>query len=132
MSLSATEEQAILNHILGTTTLTKPTTVYLALFTTTPTMPAGTGGVEVSGGSYARQPIAFGSASGSAPAVAANSALVTFPTATTSWGTIAGAGIYDAVTGGNLIDAGALSASKTIGTSDVFAMPAGNYTMSLT
>jgi hypothetical protein len=131
MALSGTLEQAILKHILGVTAWTMPTTLYVALFTTTPTMPAGTGGVEVSGGAYARQAITFG-VTGTGPAAANNSGAVTFPTATASWGTIAGAGIYDAVTGGNLIDAGALTASKTIGTGDVFSIPVSNYTLSLT
>lgn len=111
--------------------MTMPATLYVALFTTTPTMPAGTGGVEVAGGAYARQAIAFGVA-GTGPAVGNNTALVTFPTATAAWGTIVGAGLYDAATGGNLIDAGALTVSKTIGTGDVFAVPASNYTLSLT
>lgn len=128
MALSATIEQNILKHFLGQTAYTFVGTIYLALFTTTPTMPAGTGGVEVSGGAYARQPITF-TASGSGPAVASNSALVQFPTATANWGTITGAGLYTAATGGTLIDAGNLAVSKVIGTGDTFAMPAGNYTV---
>jgi hypothetical protein len=131
MALSATLEQAILKHILGVAAWTMPTTVYVALFTTTPTMPANTGGVEVTGGSYARQAITFG-VTGSGPAAANNAAQITFPAATAAWGTIVGAGIYDAATGGNLIDAGALAASKVIGIGDVFAVPASNYTLSLT
>lgn len=131
MALSAAFEQNILKHILGVAALTMPTTVYVALYTTTPTMPAATGGVEVSGGAYARQAITFG-VTGSGPAAANNSALVTFPTATAAWGTIVGAGLYDAVSGGNLIDAGPLTTSKTIGNGDVFAIPASNYTLSLT
>jgi hypothetical protein len=131
MALSATLEQAILKHILGVAAWTMPTTVYIALFTTSPAMPAGTGGVEVSGGAYARQPVTFGVA-GSGPAAANNSALITFPTATAAWGTIVGAGIYDALTAGNLIDAGALTASKVIGIGDVFTFPASNYTLNLT
>jgi len=131
MALSATYEQNILKHILGVASLTMPTTVYVALFTTTPTMPAGTGGVEVSGGAYARQAITFG-VTGSGPAAANNSGTITFPTASASWGVITGAGLYDALTGGTLIDAGNLAASKTIGSGDVFAIQPSNYTLSLT
>ncbi|MFL9934228.1 hypothetical protein P0D88_34775 [Paraburkholderia sp. RL18-103-BIB-C] len=131
MALSATFEQNLLKHLLGVTAMTMPAALYVALYTTTPTMPAGTGGVEVTGGAYARQPITFG-VTGSGPAVGNNSALVTFPTATASWGTVVGAALYDAATGGNLIDAGPLTSSKTIGTGDVFAVPASNYTLSLT
>ncbi|MDI3304663.1 MAG: hypothetical protein QJR04_25275 [Burkholderia multivorans] len=131
MALSATLEQAILKHILGVAAWPMPATVYLALFTTTPQMPAGTGGVEVSGGAYARQPITF-NVTGSGPASANSTALVQFPTATSDWGTVVGAGLYDAPTGGNLIDAGPLQVPKTISTGDVFAMPAGNYTLNQT
>lgn len=128
MALSGTIEQAILNHFLGASAYTFVGTIYCALFTTTPTMPAGTGGVEVSGGAYARQAMAF-TTSGTGPAVASNSALVQFPTATASWGTINGAGLYTASSGGTLIDAGALAVSKVIGTGDTFAFPIGNYTV---
>jgi hypothetical protein len=124
MALSATIEQAILDHFLGVAAYTFPANVYVALFTTTPTMPAGTG-------SYARQLITF-SVSGSGPAVGNNTALVQFPTATANWGTIVGAGIYTAATGGVLIDATPLQVSKTIGTGDVFAVPMGNYTVNQT
>ncbi|MBU9552826.1 phage tail fiber protein [Burkholderia multivorans] len=128
MALSATIEQAILKHFLGVQAYTMPTNVYVALFTTNPQMPAGTGGVEVSGGGYARQKITW-TVTGSGPATANNTALVQFPTATTDWGTIVGAGIYDAATGGTLIDAGPLQVAKIIGTGDVFAFPTGNYTI---
>ncbi|MEX3555346.1 MAG: hypothetical protein VB131_01525 [Burkholderia gladioli] len=131
MSLSATIEQAVLKHFLGVQAYAMPTTVYLGLFTTTPSMPGGGGGVEVSGGAYARQPIAF-SVAGSEPAIANNTALVQFPTATTDWGVIAGAGLFDAATGGTLIDAGPLQVEKTIGKGDVFAVPAGNYALNQT
>lgn len=131
MALTGTIEQAILNHFLGTTAYTFVGTLYLALFTVVPSMPAGTGGTEVSGGAYARMPITFTS-TGSGPAIASNSALVQFATATANWGTVNGAGIYTALTGGQLIDANSLAVAKTIGTGDTFAMPAGNYTVSQT
>jgi len=41
-----------------------------------------------------------------------------FPTATGSWGTIAGFGIFDAATGGKLKHTGILSTSKSVTTSD--------------
>jgi hypothetical protein len=127
MALSATWEQTLLNLALGQATLASANTLYCALFTTTPTMPGNTGGVEVSGGSYARQAMAFSAASGSGPAQSSNSALVTFPTATASWGTITGMGLYTASSGGTLVDATSLSTSKAIGSGDVFAVPIGNY-----
>lgn len=88
---------------VGKTAFATPTT-YIGLFTTMP-IDAGTGGVEVSGGSYARVATAgdWNSASGSSPSSITNSALLAFPTATASWGTIVGFGIFDALTGGNLL-----------------------------
>ncbi|AMV42262.1 phage tail fiber protein [Paraburkholderia caribensis] len=127
MALSTYGEQGVLKHVLGVAAYPFPTTVYMALFTTNPVMPAGTGGVEVSGGNYARQPITW-SVTGSGPAMATNNALVQFPTATANWGTIVGGGIYDAPTGGNLVEASPLTVQKLIGLGDVFAVPIGNYT----
>jgi hypothetical protein len=118
-----------LDHTWGKTAYTMPT-VFLGLYTTNPTMPAGTGGVEVSGGSYAR--VALATLIGAASAGAnSNSGTITFPTATASWGTIVGVGVFDALTVGNLLKSGALSVSKVIGIGDTFQMTAGNLTDSL-
>jgi hypothetical protein len=67
---------------------------WVALYTVAPT--ATTEGTEVSGGSYARQPITFAAA---ALGVGASNALVTFPAATAGWGTIVAFAIHDAVSG---------------------------------
>jgi hypothetical protein len=107
-------EDAILNHVLRNTAYTSPTTIYVALFTTLPA-DDGTGGVEVSGGSYARQAVTFAAPSSGA---VANSGAVTFPTATASWGTVLGMGLFDAVSGGNLLYFGALVTSKTVDSGD--------------
>jgi hypothetical protein len=107
-------EDAILNHVLRNTAYTSPTTIYVALFTTLPA-DDGTGGVEVSGGSYARQVVTFAAPSSGA---VANSGAVTFPTATASWGTVLGMGLFDAVSGGNLLYFGALVTSKTVDSGD--------------
>ncbi|KAF2379961.1 hypothetical protein BSN82_16885, partial [Acinetobacter baylyi] len=104
-------ENALINGTLRATTYTAPTTVYLALYTSDPT-DADTG-TEVSGGSYARQSITFGAPSNG---VTTNSADITFPTATGSWGTVGWIGIRDASTAGNLLYHSPLDASKTIGT----------------
>lgn len=114
-------ENADLNWLKGTTFLTAPTTVYVALFTTNPTDDAGTSAVEVSGGSYARASITtstgWSSISGapSAPAQISNSGTITFATPTGSWGTVIGFGIYDALTTGNLLYWGTLT-SQVIST----------------
>jgi hypothetical protein len=79
----------------------------LALFTTTP-VDAGTGGVEVSGGSYARvriSPVAlttdWAPAVGGAPSYKlgpTGAATWTFPAPTANWGTVVSWGLYESTT----------------------------------
>lgn len=125
-ALSDYLENELLDHALGTGAFTAPAGVYVALFTSDPT-DAGTG-TEVSGGSYARQSVAFAAASAGATS---NSATVTFPTATANWGTVTHVGLFDAASAGNLLMHGALSASKTINNGDVFEILAGDLDVSL-
>lgn len=125
MSFSNFLENKVLGHVFGATPYTAPATLYVGLFTSNP---GETGsGTEVSGGSYARQTIAF-TVTG---AQASNTAAVEFPTATASWGTITFAAIYDALSGGNLLAYGALTTSKTIDNGDVFRIPAGDFDINL-
>lgn len=95
------------------TAFTFPATTYVALLTTNPTDDTGTALVEVSGGSYARQPITgstgwssiapVSGGSGTTPEQMSNASVITFPTPTVSFGTITGIALYDAVTAGNLL-----------------------------
>ena len=125
MSFSNFLENKVLGHVFGATPYTAPATLYVGLFTSSP---GETGsGSEVSGGSYARQTIAF-TVTGNQ---ASNTAAVEFPTATASWGTITFAAIYDALSGGNLLAYGALTTSKTIDNGDVFRIPAGDFDINL-
>jgi len=119
-------ENALINVTLRATSYTAPTTVYVGLFTSDPT-DAGSG-TEVSGGSYARTAVTFG-----APAngVTTNSADVTFPTCTASWGTVGWIGIHDASTSGNLLYHSPLDTSKTIDTGDIFKISSGNLSVTL-
>jgi hypothetical protein len=91
-------ENNVINHFLRNGSVTSPTTVYVALYTVDPS-DAG-GGTEVSGGSYAREAVTFSIPSGGATS---NSSLITFTTATASWGTITAFGIFDQLSGGNLL-----------------------------
>jgi hypothetical protein len=112
-------ENKILDHTLRNTAYTSPTTVYVGLFTVAPT-DAG-GGTEVSGGAYARQSVAFDAASGGATA---NSALITFPTATAAWGTVVAFGIFDQLTGGNLLYWGTIT-SQAVADTNTATIAAG-------
>lgn len=99
----------ILNWLKGTTFAAAPATTYVALFTTAPTSDAGTGGTEVSGGSYARIGITSSSGwsaiSGGATVAEqiSNAGVVTFATPSANWGTVVAVGLYDALTVGNLL-----------------------------
>ena len=119
-------ENALINATLRATTYTSPATVYVSLYTTDPT-DADTG-TEVTGGSYARTAVTFASPSNG---VTTNSADVTFPTATASWGTVTHIGIHDASTAGNLLFHTPLDTSKTIDSGDIFKITTGNLSVTL-
>ena len=120
-------ENALINATLRNTTYTSPATVYAGLFTSDPT-DAGSG-TEVSGGSYARKAITFAAPSNG---VTTNSAAACeFDQATGSWGTITHFGIFDASSAGNLLYHGALTASKTIASGDVFKFATSSVTVTL-
>lgn len=119
-------ENTLINAVLRGTAYTSPSKVYLALFTNDPT-DAGTG-TEVSSGAYARREITFSAPSNG---VAVSSADVLFPVATASWGTITHIGIYDALTGGNLLFHGVLTNSKTIAADDQLKIASGDVSITL-
>lgn len=121
-------ENALLNATLNGATFTSPAAVYVALFTSDPT-DAGSG-TEVSGGSYARKAVTFGTATGTGGSVS-NDAAVEFDQATANWGTITHIGLYNASTSGDLLYHSALTASKAIDTGDVFKIGIGNLTVTL-
>jgi len=119
-------ENALINVTLRNTAYTSPTTVYVGLYTSDPG--EGNTGTEVSGGSYARTAVTFGAPSNG---VSTNSASVTFPTATGTWGTVTHIGILDALTTGNLLYFTPLDASKSIASGDVFTISTGNLSVTL-
>jgi len=125
-SISDYYENKILDHMLRAQAFTPPSTVYVALYTVSPSDSGG--GTEVSGGSYQRQSVTFSAASGGS---ISNSADITFPQATANWGTIVAVGLFDAQTAGNLLWYGDLTTSKTVNSGDIFKISAGNLTVSV-
>jgi hypothetical protein len=119
-------ENAIINAVLRNTTYTSPATVYVSLYTSDPT--DADSGTEVSGGSYARTAVTMGAPSNG---VSTNSADVTFPTCTASWGSVTHIGIHDASTGGNLLFHTPLDTTKTIDSGDIFKITTGNLSVTL-
>lgn len=106
-ALSNYLEDKLIDEVLRNVGYTPAATVYLALMTTA-TTDAG-GGTEVTGGSYARQAVTFTAASGGATE---NSGTITFTNMPAC--TVTHAAIYDALTAGNMLFHGALSASQVV------------------
>ena len=127
MSFSNTYETHVLNYVFTTTSVTRPTAWYLALFTSNPAEDASGTEVSASGTAYARQSATF-TVSGN---TASNSGAIEFPTATASYGTVTHVGVYTASSGGDLIAYAALSTSKAIDTGDVFRVPSGDLDVTL-
>ena len=119
-------ENALINATLRNTTYTSPSVIYVGLYTSDPT-DANTG-TEVSGGSYARTALTFGTPSNG---TATNNAAVAFPQATANWGTVGWIGILDAASGGNLMYHTALDVSKPIDIGDIFKISSGNLSVTL-
>lgn len=113
---------SILDWLFRAQTLTVPTNIYVAASTTAPN---DTGNVtEPGAGAYARvQMNTWATASGGATS---NSAAITFPEATASWGSIVGLALYDAITSGTPIAYGSIT-STAIDTGDTLEVPTGDY-----
>jgi len=121
-------ENALINAVLRNTSYTSPATVYVSLYTSDPTDADSGTEVSTSGTGYARTAVTFGAPSNG---VSTNSADVTFPTATASWGTVTHIGIHDASTSGNLLFHTPLDTSKTIDSGDIFKITSGNLSVTL-
>ena len=119
-------EDAILDHVLGGGDYSRPATVWVALYTVAPT-DAG-GGTEVTGGSYARAEVTNNATKwpASSGGAKANGEEIAFVTATADWGTVVAFSIMDAVTAGNFIYWGDLTASKTVSNGDTAKFPIGD------
>jgi hypothetical protein len=127
MSLSNTFETHTLQYLFTTTSVTRPTAWYIALFTSNPAEDASGTEVSTSGTAYARQSATF-TVSGNE---ATNSAAIEFPTATASYGTVTHIGVFDAASAGNLIAYAALTTSKAIDTGDVLRINSAELDVTL-
>ena len=99
---------------------------YLALCTSAPKEVDG--GTEVSGASYARQQVEFGTPKSGKMV---NSAAIEFPTATESWGTAVSWGLCDAESGGNLVWYGDITTPKDLLAGDIYRINTGNMTLTM-
>ncbi len=130
-------EHALLQFLFKNNTesfATPGNSIYVGLATAVSSIETGSL-TEATFGSYARQQV---QASGwTVPAVgtdtqtAVNAANVEFPASTGTNYTITHAFIVDASSSGNILFVGALDASKTIATGDIFRINAGNLSIEL-
>lgn len=121
-------ENAILDYVFRNTGAPTSTTVYLSLHTTPGPTDAGSANEITGVGNYARQPITFGAAAAGA---ISNTAAVSFgPVTGANFGDIVAIGIWDAVTGGNMVAwDGITTATVNIGDTLNFAIGAINITL---
>ena len=117
-------EDKLIDHFLGTTSYTMPADVYVALFTIAPSDAAG--GTEVTGGSYARKIATFTAASSGATSNDSNIDFTGMPAATT-----VAIGIFDALTSGNMLLYGTLTANKTTDAGDTLRIATGDLDISI-
>lgn len=118
MALSKYLAAALHDHLTGVASFTAPTNLYVALF--------DEDGVEVTGGSYARQIVTFGAAD--VNGVITSTARITFPAATALWGIITQARVYDALTGGNAIFRATSMESRQVDVTDVYIIDVAKIT----
>ena len=126
-------ENAIQDWFWRGIAMTPPGTIYLALYTATPT-DASDSGTEVSAGGYARKAIVKGTAAwnASSAGTVTNLPAVIVGTATADWGTVTALAFYDTASGtGNEYWWGTLTASKVVQNGDIFQFAAGSISIGL-
>ena len=127
-ALSDYAEKLLLDWMMTTGSATRPTAWYVGLFTAAPSDSGG--GTEVSGSGYARQSATFDAAS-SPGGTTSNSADISFTASGGNWGTITHIGIFDAVSAGNLLWHGSMTASKVVNDGDTLQFSTGNIDLTI-
>ena len=127
-ALSDYAEKLLLDWSMTTGSATRPTAWYVALYTAAPSDSGG--GTEVSTGGYTRQSVTFGAAS-SPGGTTSNTNTVSFTASGASYGTVTHIGIFDNVSGGNLLWHGSMTASKTVADGDTLEFSIGNIDLTL-
>lgn len=136
MSLSNYLENKLLTHVFGGTSYVPPASVYVGLFTSSPT--DGNIGNEVSGSGYSRQSVSM-TVAGTTPTQASSSSDIEFAQAASDWGLVTHIGLLDDSTSGNLLawseitdpDDDQAALPKNILNGDVLIILAGNLKVRL-
>ena len=127
-ALSDYAEKLLLDWAMTTGSATRPTAWYVALYTAAPSDSGG--GTEVSTGGYARKAVTFAAAT-SPGGTTSNTGAVSFTASGANYGTVTHIGIFDALTTGNLLWHGAMTASKTVNDGDTLEFSIGNIDLTL-
>ena len=122
-------EDEVLDHLFGKGSYTPPT-IYVGLSTADPTDDAS-GNAEPAGNGYARVVTAGSDWTASSGGALENANVITFPTASGSWGTLTHFTLWDADTAGNMLAHGTLGASQAITTDQAPRFPAGDFDVTL-
>lgn len=135
-------ENKIIDQVFRGQAYSFPATVYVGLFTASPSDVAG--GTEVSGNNYSRVAVTSSLANwagtqGSGTTVAStgntgttsNNTQITFTTPSANWGTVVAFGMFDAATGGNLLFYGTLTLAKTVNQGDMVTFPAASLSIQI-
>ena len=127
-ALSDYSEKLLLDWAMTTGSATRPTAWYVALYTAAP-LDSG-GGTEVTGGGYVRKAVTFDAAA-TPGGTTSNTGDVTWTASGANFGTVVAIGIFDAVSSGNLLWHGAMTASKIVNDGDTLEFSAGNIDLTI-
>jgi hypothetical protein len=122
MAKSLSYANSVLDALFGSGT---PATLYVGLYTAAPNAD-GTGGTEVTGGSYARVAVTNNATNWPAASggVKSNANAITFAAATANWGSVVSAGVFAALSGGTPYYFGNLDVARTVNNGDAFSFAA--------
>jgi hypothetical protein len=127
-ALSDYAEKLVLDWLMTTGSATRPTDWYVALYTAAPSDSGG--GTEVSTGGYARQAVTFAAAS-SPGGTTDNSTTVSFTASGDNYGSVSHIGLFDAVSGGNLICHGSMTSPNNVDDAETLEFSIGNIDLSI-
>lgn len=120
-------EDLLINFLFNDETATRPTAWYIQLHTGDPGETGASN--QVSGNGFARQQATFAPSSSG---ITSNEADEVFgPCTGSDWGTVSHISVWDALTSGNCLAKGALTASKLVEVGDSVTLATGDLVISL-
>lgn len=135
-------ENKLVDALLRGQAIGTPASFYIGLDTSACTEVGG--GIEVTGGSYARvavtsslanwagtQAAASTTASSGTGGTSSNNAVITFPTPSAGWGTVLSVRFWDAASAGAAWICIALTSSQTINTGNTVTFPAASLSLQI-